>query len=63
MLREKYSLHNLTIHPICAPQSTERVVLIQSSTVEHILNCLKEIFETLTNNPHPTDQLIFYDEV
>src|SRR5579871_5405103 len=44
ILREKYSLHTLTIHPTCAPLSTERVLFIQSLSPDNLLSCLEEIF-------------------
>jgi hypothetical protein len=62
MLREKYSLHTLTIHPTCAPHSTERVLLIQSSSMDKILSCLKEIFLNINQNPYEGDDMLLYDE-
>ena len=62
MLREKYSLHTLTIHPTCAPHSTERVLLIQSTSVDKILSCLKEIFLNINENSYEGDDILLYDE-
>lgn len=62
ILREKYSLHTLTICPICAPQSTERVLLIQSLSPEKILSCLEEIFINIQQNTNDDDDVLFYNE-
>ncbi|CAF1624440.1 unnamed protein product [Rotaria magnacalcarata] len=63
LLREKYSLHNLTIHPTCAPHSTERVLLIQSLSPEKILSCLQEIFININQHTYDGDEIILYDEI
>lgn len=63
ILREKYSLHTLTVHPSCAPQSTERVLLIQSSTIDKILQCLNEIFTDIQQQNHDDEEILFYDEM
>jgi hypothetical protein len=63
ILREKYSLHTLTIHPTCAPRSTERVLLIQSLSTEKILACLQEIFMNINQNIDEDDEILFYDEM
>jgi len=63
ILREKYSLHTLTIHPTCAPLSTERVLLIQSLSTDKIISCLKEIFNNINQNIYEGDDILFYDEM
>lgn len=63
MLREKYSLHTLTIHPTCAPHSTERVLLMQSLAAEKILACLEEIFTDIRRSTNEIDDLVLYDEM
>ncbi|CAF0844746.1 unnamed protein product [Adineta steineri] len=63
ILREKYSLHTLTIHPTCAPKSTERVLLIQSSSNDEILACLKEIFININQHIYDGDDLLLYNEI
>ncbi|CAF0887117.1 unnamed protein product [Adineta ricciae] len=63
ILREKYALHTLTIHPTCAPLSTERVLLIQSSSCEKIMACLREIFASINEHVYDGDDLLLYNEV
>jgi hypothetical protein len=63
ILREKYSLQSLTIHPTCAPHSTERVLLIQSLSTDKIISCLKEIFISINQNPYEGDDILLYDEM
>ncbi|CAF0766441.1 unnamed protein product [Rotaria sp. Silwood1] len=63
ILREKYSLHTLTIHPICAPHSTERVLLIQSLSPEKILSCLEEIFVNINQHTYDGDEVLLYNEI
>jgi hypothetical protein len=63
MLREKYSLHTLTIHPTCAPHSNERVLLVRGLVAEKILACLDEIFVNIQSCPSTDEQLIPYDEI
>ncbi len=63
ILREKHSLHTLTIHPTCAPRSTERVLLIQSSSTEKIIACLNEIFININQNIYEGDDVLPYDEM
>ncbi|UJR35067.1 hypothetical protein I4U23_027843 [Adineta vaga] len=63
MLREKYALHTLTIHPTCAPLSTERVLLIQSSSYETIIACLQEILLNINQHIYDDDDLLFYNEI
>jgi len=63
ILREKYSLQSLTIHPTCAPLSTERVLLIQSLSTDKIISCLQEIFTNINQNIYEGDDILFYDEM
>ncbi|CAF0903419.1 unnamed protein product [Rotaria sordida] len=63
ILREKYSLHTLTIHPTCAPHSTERVLLIQSLSPEKILSCLQEIFININQHTYDGDDILLYNEI
>ncbi|CAF3305504.1 unnamed protein product [Rotaria socialis] len=62
LLREKYSLHMLTIHPTCAPHSTERVLLMQGLSLEKILSCLEEIFIHINQTTYHSDEILHYDE-
>lgn len=62
ILREKHSLQTLTIHPTCAPHSTERVLLLQSLSADNILSCLEEIFSNIHRHPYDGDNMILYDE-
>ena len=61
-LREKYCLNTLTIHPTCAPHSTERVLLIRSLSPDKILACLEEIFKNIIQNACNNDEILLYDE-
>jgi len=63
ILREKYSLHTLTIHPTCAPLSNERVLLIQSLAIEKILSCLEEIFQIVQQNSCESEEILLYNEM
>ncbi len=63
ILREKYSLQSLTIHPTCAPLSTERVLLIQSLSMNKIIACLQEIFTSINQNIDEEDEILLYDEM
>lgn len=63
ILREKYSLHTLTILPTCAPLSTERVLLIQSLTTDNVIACLQEIFTNINQNTYEGDDILLYDEM
>lgn len=62
ILREKYSLHTLTIYPTCAPRSTERILLIQSSAIEKIIACLQEIFTNILQHNIEGEVILLYDE-
>lgn len=62
ILREKYSLHTLTIYPTCAPLSTERLLLIQSSTIDQIIACLHEIFISIHQHTIEGEEILLYDE-
>lgn len=63
LLREKYSLHTLNIHPTCAPRSTERVLLIQSLSPDKIISCLQEIFTNINQHSCDADEAMFYNEM
>jgi hypothetical protein len=63
ILREKYSLQSITIHPTCAPLSTERVLLIQSLSTDKIIACLHEIFTSINQHTDEGDEILLYDEM
>ena len=62
ILREKYSLHTLTIYPSCAPLSTERLLLIQNSAIDKIIACLHEIFTSIHQHSVEGEEVLLYDE-